>query len=245
MSDLSPIRAVLFDLDGTLYHQLPLRAFMALELAVLPIRRRSVSAASEELRGISAFRRVREELREVPHDLPLERLQYERAAERVGVDAARMEKWVLEWIHRRPLRHLARCRRRGLGALLDALDERGLRAGIFSDHPVAAKLEALGVAGRFDPLLCATDPEIDAFKPDPRGFLRACRIWDLEPREVLYVGDRHEVDAIGAARAGMACALIGRSSTLTPRGEGPAIAGGPIAVSSLSELLDGIDRAGP
>jgi phosphoglycolate phosphatase-like HAD superfamily hydrolase len=32
-----PIRAVLFDLDGTLYRQAPLRALMALELFALPL----------------------------------------------------------------------------------------------------------------------------------------------------------------------------------------------------------------
>ncbi len=245
MPDTSPIRAVLFDLDGTLYHQAPLRTAMVLELALLPLRRRSVSAARREVRAVAVFRRVREELREAPHERPLERLQYELAAERAGVDVERMEEWVRDWIQRRPLRHLARCRRRGLDALLDGLAARGLRAGIFSDHPVASKLEALGVAGRFDPLLCATDPEIDAFKPDPRGFLRACALWDLEPHEVLYVGDRAEVDAEGAARAGMACALIGRSPTLQRRGDQAAAPGRLLAVSSFSELLDDVDRAGP
>ena len=54
-----------------------------------------------------------------------------------------------------------------------------------------------------------SDPEIDAFKPSPRGFLRACELWDLEPADVLFVGDRPEVDAAGAAAAGMPCVIIG------------------------------------
>jgi FMN phosphatase YigB (HAD superfamily) len=57
--------------------------------------------------------------------------------------------------------------------------------------------------------LSATDPEINAFKPQPKGFLHACALWGLPPAEVLYVGDRPEVDAIGAVNAGMPCALLG------------------------------------
>ena len=62
----------------------------------------------------------------------------------------------------------------------------------------------------FSLVLCATDPEIDAFKPHPRGFLYACRRWSLDPAEVAYVGDRADVDLAGAAAAGMPGYLVGR-----------------------------------
>ena len=80
---------------------------------------------------------------------------------------------------------------------------------MFSDYPSGEKLEALGLDKRLSLTLCATDPEINAFKPHPRGFLRACELWDLDPAEVLYIGDRPEVDAVGAAAAGMPCAILG------------------------------------
>lgn len=242
MSDHPPLRAVLFDLDGTLYHQPPLRALMVLELATLFLRG-SPAAAQRTLRGLSAFRRVREELRGVERDTPLERLQYEAAAQRAGVPVAELEGWAHEWIEERPLKHLHRCRRRGLVDLLDSLRDRGLRAGVFSDHPVRSKLQALGVSDAMEPQLCATDDEIDAFKPHPRGFQRACELWGLEPAQVLYVGDRVEIDGAGAARAGMPCAILERSPTLLRRGAAAIRAtGDPVRVSSLSELLHGIDR---
>ena len=58
-------------------------------------------------------------------------------------------------------------------------------------------------------MLCSTDKEINAFKPHPRGYLRACEEWGLQPQEVLYVGDRPEVDAKGAKAAGMPCMMVG------------------------------------
>src|SRR5215813_14173505 len=70
------------------------------------------------------------------------------------------------------------------------------------------KLKSLGVADRMSVALCATDPEINAFKPHPTGFLHACALWGLRPEEVLYVGDRPEVDAVGALNAGMPCVIL-------------------------------------
>jgi HAD superfamily hydrolase (TIGR01509 family) len=228
---------MLFDLDGTLYRQPPLRLRMALELALSPLG--GPLAALRAARGVAAFRRAREALRAEPGGVA--RLQYERPAADLGVEPSLLEGWVREWIHERPLRHLRGLRAPGLVELLDGLAQRGIRAGIFSDYPARAKLEALGVADRFDPVLCATDPEIDVFKPNPRGFLRACEIWGLAPAQVLYVGDRAEVDAEGARRAGMACVLVGGSPTLPGVGRGSTHV---FAVRSLAEILDAVDRRG-
>src|SRR5262245_16824787 len=55
------IAAVLFDLDGTLYRQGPIRALMALELATLALR--SPLRAPVTWRVLSEFRRAQETLR--------------------------------------------------------------------------------------------------------------------------------------------------------------------------------------
>ena len=60
-----PIRAVLLDVDGTLYYQQRLRSFMACELCVLPVVQMSCSSAYDIWRALSMFRRVREGLRHV------------------------------------------------------------------------------------------------------------------------------------------------------------------------------------
>jgi FMN phosphatase YigB (HAD superfamily) len=186
-------RAVLFDVDGTLYHQPTLRALMALELASLPLARLSLASARRTWRAVGCFRRVREELRgRAASEVPLAQAQFLQAAERAGVEPAEMEAAVSEWIFERPLKYLRLCRRSGVEALFSFLASRGVQVGVFSDYPVTEKLEALGLSGRVSVALCATDPEIGAFKPDPRGWLRACALWGLEPREVLYVGDRPE-----------------------------------------------------
>jgi len=236
----APIRAVLFDVDGTLYHQPPLRALMAQELLRLPVTLGSLPDARRVWRVIAAFRSAREALRHVERPgPPLVRLQYEWAAERSGLPVAAVEGWVAEWFYARPLRYLRRCRRGRVLTALARLDAAGLQVGVLSDHPVDAKLEALGIGGAMSLELCTMDPEIDAFKPHPAGFLRACSLWGLAPAEVLYVGDRVDVDAAGAAAAGLACAIVGKRVPLRRAAPSPARF---LSLSTLAGLEHAIHR---
>jgi HAD superfamily hydrolase (TIGR01549 family) len=239
------IRAVLFDVDGTLYHQAPLRLCMALELAALPLRS-SPASARRTWSAIGAFRRVREELRDPGvAEAPLARLQFERAAERAGMEVDEVEAAVSEWIFRRPLRYLWRCRRAGIESLLDSLAAREIPVGVFSDYPAREKLEALRLAEKISLVACATDAEINAFKPDPRGFAWSCERWGFEPAQVLYVGDRVEVDARGAANAGMPCAILSRRLGVAPEGAPPTHPHPRFTrFSSFAELQHAIDAGG-
>jgi HAD superfamily hydrolase (TIGR01549 family) len=203
------VRAVLFDLDGTLYRQAPLRALMALELtAILPLR--GARRAPRRLRMLAAYRRAQEQLREQGAAEFVAMAQIQRAARDADVPVSEVEALVEEWMIRRPLKYLRRLRATGLIEILSFLDRHGVPAGVFSDYPAEAKIEALGLSGRFAFALSSSDPKIGAFKPHPRGFLRACEYWHLHPREVLMVGDRADTDAAGAAAAGMPCVIIGR-----------------------------------
>jgi FMN phosphatase YigB (HAD superfamily) len=211
------IRAVLFDVDGTLYHQPPLRLFMAAELGTASFVRHAPWNVPRLWRMLSVFRRVREELRALGRaDEPLARLQYTRAAERAGVPAASLEAAVDEWIYRRPLKYLRHLVRAGMADVLAGLDARGLRVGAFSDYPVSDKLEAMGLRATVSLELDATVESVNAFKPHPRGLEVACERWGLSPGDVLYVGDRAEVDAPGAAALGMPCAIVGAADGASP-----------------------------
>lgn len=202
------IRAVLFDLDGTLYRQAPVRSLMAIELALVPIR--SPLGASRRLRALRLYRRAQEDLRTARAGSSIAGEQLARATAGSGLSSAETEQLVDEWMFRRPLKYLRRWRTPGLLPLLARLDAAGVPAGILSDYPAERKLAALGLSDRFSPVLCAGDPAIGALKPSPRGFLRACATWHLPPRDVLMIGDRPDVDAAGAHAAGMPCVIVGR-----------------------------------
>ena len=224
--DFTRLRAVLFDLDGTLYRQPPLRALMAFELATLPLS--GPLRAPRRLKALRAYRSAQEHLRTRSGLIPAD-AQIAAAAHASGLPVAEVAALVEDWMMTRPLKYLQFCRAPGLERLLSGLDGRGIRTGVLSDYPAHAKLRALGLADRFSPVLCGTDPEIGAFKPSPRGYLRACEIWNFDPAEVLYVGDRADVDAAGAAAAGMPCVIVDRTA---------APAGGYDVCPSLERLSD-------
>jgi HAD superfamily hydrolase (TIGR01549 family) len=205
-----PIRAVLFDVDGTLYDQPTLRMAMTCEMALASLANLMTWKAND-VRLVMAFRRVREDLRTADSiEEPLAGRQYSAVARRLGCQPADVEQAVEQWIYRRPLKWLRFCRRKGIERLLAVLNGRGVRCGVFSDYPAHDKVAALGLGGRFDLELSAVDAEIDAFKPDPKGFQVAAARWGIPPEEILYVGDRAEVDAVGALAAGMQCAVVTR-----------------------------------
>jgi putative hydrolase of the HAD superfamily len=227
----SAIRAVLFDLDGTLYAQLPLRIAMSLEMAIASAGT-VLSGGMRIPRVIATFRATREQLRDEPDSgPPIVTRQYAVAAERLHRSTDEVERIVDEWMYRRPLKWLRFCRRRGLVGLLDWLEARGLRKGVLSDYPAHDKLTALGLSGRFDLVVSSLDPDVNAFKPSPRGFVAAAMKWGLDPSEVLYVGDRIDVDVPGARAGGMPCAL------LTTRRVDPDV----IAIRNLTELQGVLD----
>jgi HAD superfamily hydrolase (TIGR01549 family) len=223
------IRAVLFDLDGTLYRQRPMRLRMAIELAAFMVRRPIDGCVVAKV--LTEYRRAQEVLRrDAANGHPLR--QAAVAADRAGVTEAIVVALVNEWMIERPLKHLDRCQMSGLAELLSLLEARQIATGVLSDYPATKKLQALGIADRFSLVLCASDPEVGAFKPSPIGFLTAAAHWQIEPAEILYVGDRAEVDATGARVAGMPCVIVGKSRMES---------NGFISVSSFERLRDVLD----
>ena len=211
MKGVHQIRAVLLDVDGTLYHQQYLRSLMAVELSAAPFALGSIREALGVWRILKCFREGREALRTMKDPrVPLVSFQYSLVAEQVYVTSREVEMVVREWMYRRPLKYLRICRRRGMREFFQLAAERGLYTGVFSDYPVREKLRGLGIHVPLTVELCGTDPEINAFKPNPKGFLYACRLWNLDPEQVLYVGDRHDVDACGAKAAGMPYVIFSR-----------------------------------
>jgi HAD superfamily hydrolase (TIGR01509 family) len=206
--DLSRLKAVVFDLDGTLYRQSPLRRAMALRLLGAHIF--CPRKGMRTMQTIAAYRRAQEELRAAPWTSDLAGAQIGLTADRTGFDRHAIAQDVERWIEDAPLNLLSRYTQPGLGDLLISLRSRGIKLGVLSDYRAIPKLQALEIADLFDVVLCAQDPEIGVLKPDPRGLRLALERLDVTPGEALYVGDRAEVDAPAAMAAGVPCAILSR-----------------------------------
>jgi FMN phosphatase YigB (HAD superfamily) len=132
-----------------------------------------------------------------------------------------------------PLPFLSRCLQPGVAQFLASCRARGLRLAALSDYPPEAKLQALGLSGSFDLVLSAQSPEVNVFKPNPRGLLLALERLGVDRSEALYVGDRADVDAPTAEAAGVRCAILvpgGSSATGTARAH--------ISISGFEELQE-------
>jgi FMN phosphatase YigB (HAD superfamily) len=199
--DWRDIRVVVFDVDGTLYDQGPLRRRMMKEILLYCLARPSRISL---LRAIHEFRKSREQLADEEAD-SISRTQYERPASRLGVSPGEVQTVVEEWMFERPLRHLRACRYEGVAEVFSRLKGTGRTVAAFSDYPAAKKLRALEL--ETDLIVTALDPEVDCFKPQPAGLLQVMKLARAEPTQVLLVGDRDERDGECARRAGSPCLL--------------------------------------
>ena len=200
------IEAVVFDVDGTLYEQSGLRRAMLLRLirayAFHPLQGRKAS------RVIGAYRRAQEELRFCTSADPAQQ-QAAVAAGRAGVSTEECERIATRWLHHEPLRVLARYRRADLVETLGELRANGIRLGVVSDYPADDKLAALGIRQFFDVVVSAQDPDVGAFKPNPRGLQVCLARLGVRAEHALYVGDRPETDAAAARSSQVGCVIIG------------------------------------
>jgi putative hydrolase of the HAD superfamily len=87
--------------------------------------------------------------------------------------------------------------------VLPTLQEKGYKLAVISnrDLPFQEEIETLGLAPFFD--LALAGGEVNAWKPEPDIFLHACRRLDVTPAESVYVGDNYFADAVGALNAGL------------------------------------------
>lgn len=200
------LKAVGFDLDGTLYPGWALyirsidlglrnaRLLAAYGKARLTLREGSVAAGSLERFRLSQAEMVAALLGNgtgAEYVPVLERLIYRQIENR--------------FVSIKPFKGVANC--------LEALRAHGLRLGLLSDLPPWRKLEFLGLDKFFDVIHCSEDA--GALKPHPASFLKLAAALGVQTSEMAYVGNKREYDIVGAGNLGMKTAL----RTRTPHNE--------------------------
>jgi HAD superfamily hydrolase (TIGR01509 family) len=225
--DTARLKTIVFDVDGTLYRQGGLQRAMILRLIAASLA--NPLAAVETFRALRAYRHAQELLRGTEVDGAISAAQLRLACERSGQREEVVAAIVARWMEREPLPLLERYVEPALRGLLAAARQRGIRLGVFSDYPAAAKLEAMRLTEFFEVVVSAQDAEVNRFKPHPSGLAEALRRLGAVPDQALYVGDRHEVDGAAARALGVPCIIVGRRST-------PASPEGWIPVPDYGEL---------
>ncbi|WAH60302.1 N-acetylmuramic acid 6-phosphate phosphatase MupP [Pseudomonas sp.] len=166
------LRAVLFDMDGTLLDTAP--DFIAICQAMLA--ERNLPAIDDQLirdvvsGGAKAMVSATFALSPQAPEFEALRLEF---LERYQVGCA---------VHS----HLYE----GMAELLDDIEKAGLRWGVVTNKPVRFAepiMQQLGLAERSALLICPD--HVTHSKPDPEPLTLACKMLDLDPASVLFVGD--------------------------------------------------------
>jgi len=202
------LKAIIWDVDGTLYEQAPLRAAVLRTLAREYWRH--PLEGWRDARILVAYRNALEKLRLAPAGQYSIEAQIGLACTLSGRCSAEVKSCLAKWFEEVPLRLLPRYIRPGLKAVLENLRSKQIRLAVFSDYDAAKKLEVLNLSSLFALHCAAGDPLVAALKPDPRGLRLVLDRLGVAPEEAIYVGDRPSVDAVAAHRAGMEAVIFGK-----------------------------------
>jgi putative hydrolase of the HAD superfamily len=208
-NDLSGVRAVCFDLDNTLWDVMPVikRADQAM-YDFLALKYPRVTAALT----IEAIRKAREETSraypQMAHDFTFLRKQTLRDhAQQFGYAEAMVDEAFEAFIQARNEVVL-------YDDVLPGLDRLKASFRLFTASNGNADLGRIGIAHYFERSLSAR--QVGALKPDPTLFLKVIEGTDLEPQQVVYVGDDPILDVVGARGAGMHTVWINREQLTWP-----------------------------
>lgn len=226
---LKSYRAIVFDLDGTLYFQTKLRLMMACRLGGYYCTH---FWKLKDLFAIKKFREVREHWDEIIKSskdgltqesqcnqnhvsAKLDEAQYQYVASEMNLPVERVRAAVEGWMYEKPLTTLVECRDEALVDLINAIRECGIPIMIYSDYPVEDKLNALDI--KADQIYSALDENIMSLKPDPKGLQTILSENQFKPSDILMIGDRMSKDGQAAINAGVDYIILEKSATARER----------------------------
>ena len=197
--DLQGIKAVVFDLDGTLYS----KRLLALRL---------VLGDMKDIRLLASERRARRELRGMDFGDADEfyKALFEETARRGNVHYMTVKEWYVGKYMPMTVEILSKHykAREWVETMLRQLRERGIQTVVLSDYGcVNEKLVAIGLKTEwFDYKLSA--PELGGLKPNKRVYERLLEVMGVKAEEVLIAGDREDTDGVGARETSMRFVLV-------------------------------------
>jgi putative hydrolase of the HAD superfamily len=200
---LPPPKAILFDLDDTLW---PIGPVIAEAERLLFDWLLAHAPAVASRHSIASLRQARLDLLEQqPHfhlDLgELRRAGLQAAFAEAGEELAKIDAAMDHF-------HAARNAVTPYPDVLPALARLQERFLVGSITNGVANLEVIGMARHFTVSLAAAS--FGRAKPDPAIFLAACEALGVAPAEAVYVGDDLRLDVAGAQQAGMRAVWLNR-----------------------------------
>ena len=210
------IRAVGFDIDGTLYPAFSLyRRLFFKSLKQMPLLL-AFNEVRHELRALLTSPEFR--ARNIQGVEALHRFQAELAAKRLKADPDTVYDAIESFFYTASVDPFTSITMYpGVVDTLDKLKAKGLALGALSDFPCDRKLDLLGLSSKFDVIM--TSEETGLVKPDRRSFDLLAERLEADNGDVLFVGNSESYDVKGALAAGMRAALISKKAGIKTMAE--------------------------
>ena len=192
LNNLEKVRAVGFDVDGTLYHT---PEEMRAHVGKILIQKAAEALSQDPDDLVEEYLKRREVYRSNTATLNSLGLEGEKIFQEVW-DGIAIEKYVLKD-----------------SRLVEMINKLKKKYKLFlisngTGKQVERKLKFLGLNYRdFDPRIYCYDQ--GWVKPEPAPFLAAIESLNLTPEEIVYVGDRQDIDIEGAQMVGMKTIYVG------------------------------------
>ena len=203
------IKAVFFDLDGTLRHSVPSGGEVFTDYVITLGLRVNEESRLRALRWEHLYWANSEDLRDdlLAHSFDTERFWIEYSRRRL-IALGASPQWAREYAAKTSV-HMGEFYKpesiipEDVRRALPQLKEAGYILGVISnrDKPFQDVLQDHGISEFFDFSLAAG--EINIFKPEPGVFEHALQQVNVAPKETVYVGDNYYADVVGARRAGL------------------------------------------
>ena len=205
----SDIKAVFFDLDGTLRHSVPSGGEVFTDYVVTLGLAVNDEARLRALRWEHLYWASSVDLRDdlLAHAGETENFWIEYSRRRL-IALGASPQWAREFAAKASV-HMGEFYRpesivpEDVRRALPQLKQAGYILGVISnrDKPFLDVLKDHGIDEFFDFSLAAG--EVNVFKPEPGVFEHALQRLNLSPQEAIYVGDNYYADVVGARRAGL------------------------------------------
>jgi HAD superfamily hydrolase (TIGR01549 family) len=209
MIQTNGVKAIFFDLDGTLRHSVPSGAEVFTDYVITLGLHVNEEARLRAMRWEHLYWASSVDLRDdlLAHSGETEAFWVEYSRRRLIALGASPE-WAAETAPKTSL-HMGEFYKpesivpEDVRRVLPQLKEAGYILGVISnrDKPFHDLLDDHGIGQFFDFSLAAG--EVNVFKPDPGVFEYGLQRVKLSAREVVYVGDNYYADVVGARRAGL------------------------------------------
>lgn len=214
------IKAVAFDIDGTLYPNWKMHLNSIPFFALHP-------------RLIYKFGEIRKNLRKLEHiddfygtqaDLLAKELTIDSLQARKLIDTLFYDKWEKTFSRIKPFGNVKH--------VIKSIQALGLKTAVMSDFPIGRKLNYFGLENMWD--VAVSSEESGYLKPDSRPFLNLSEKLGVPPQEIIYVGNSYSYDVLGSKNVGM---IAGH---LSPNEKDGSIA--DFTFSSYSDFIEKIKK---